>query len=103
MFPESVVVIITYFTVTLQLAQLKGLNLFDPELNISATFRWIPMKLCEDIHGPQRMNPSDSGDSMSFSLAPPTDLIFHLSSEISPRVTTGLTQKLVKTFMVPKG
>ncbi len=29
------------------------------------------MKLCEDIHGPQRMSPKDFDDPLTFPLAPP--------------------------------
>ncbi len=31
----------------------------------------IIMKFCTGIHGPQRMNPTDLGDSLTFHVAPP--------------------------------
>ncbi len=38
------------------------------------------MKFGADIHGSQRMNPTDCGDPLTFHLAPPARQCFHLSS-----------------------
>ncbi len=40
------------------------------------------MKLGIDIHGPQRMNPTDFGDPLTH-IVPPPGQYFHLSCEIS--------------------
>lgn len=33
--------------------------------------QWIAMRFCVDISGPQRMNPTDYGDPLTFPPAPP--------------------------------
>ncbi len=43
---------------------------FDPDGNISTTNGRFAMKLCTDIHGPQRINPKDFSDPLTFSAAP---------------------------------
>ncbi len=50
---------------------------FDPDWNISATTGWLALKLWV-IHGPQRMNPTDFGDSLSFSSSATSRLKFSL-------------------------
>ncbi len=58
--------------------------------NISTTIGWIVIKFCTDVHGSQRMNPTDFGDPLTFSLAPPAGQSFHLSCEISQYLLDGL-------------
>lgn len=52
--------------------------------NISTPAGWISMKVCSDIHGPQRMNP----------LPPPAGQSFHLSQHL----LDALARHFVKTF-----
>ncbi len=44
---------------------------FGAEWNSSTTIGWIAMGICTGIHDPQRMNPNDFGDPLTFPLAPP--------------------------------
>ncbi len=46
---------------------------FVPDYNIAITIRGIAMKFCTDIHGPQRMKPTDFGDPLTFPLGSPRD------------------------------
>lgn len=41
-----------------------------PRLKYLTTIEWI-MKFCTDIHGPQRVKPTDFGDPLTIPLAPP--------------------------------
>ncbi len=41
------------------------------------------MKLCKDIHGPHRMNPTDFGDPLTFHLAASSGQIFNLYKQYS--------------------
>lgn len=41
------------------------------------------MQFGGEIHGPQRMNPDDLGEPLTFPLPPPAGQTFHLSREIS--------------------
>ncbi len=53
---------------------------FGPDWTIS-TIRLATIKLCTDIYDPQRMNPADFGDPLTFPLAPPAGQSFYLSSK----------------------
>ncbi len=44
---------------------------------------WIAVKFCTDIHGPQRMNPTDYVDGKTVAPVPPASQSFHLSCKIS--------------------
>ncbi len=61
------------------------------------------MKFSTDVHGPQRMSPTDFGDLLTCPLAPPAGQSFHLSSEISPHLLDGLARYLVQPFKFPRG
>ncbi len=50
------------------------------------------MKFCTDIHGPQRMNPVDSGDPLIVPVAPRAGQNDQLSCEISQFVLNELAQ-----------
>ncbi len=41
--------------------------------DISITFGWIAIKFYTDIHGPQGMNPNESGDRLTFPSVSPAD------------------------------
>lgn len=51
------------------------------------------MKLCTDIHGPQRMCPNDFGDPLTLPLALPAGQSIYLSSEVCQNLLDGLAQK----------
>ncbi len=53
-----------------------------PPRNISTTIGWINMKFCTNIHGPQKMNPKNFGDPLTFPLAPPSDQNFNMSNTL---------------------
>ncbi len=55
-----------------------------------------------DVHGPQRINPNDFGEPLTFAVVPPAAQIFHLSSEISQHLHGGLAQHFVQTFMLSR-
>ncbi len=42
----------------------------------STTIRWIAVKVCKHIHGPQRMKPNDSSSTMCL-----TFVVFHAMSQ----------------------
>ncbi len=52
------------FTRPIQCGVTASQNLAQTE--ILTTTGWIAMKFCTDIYGPQRMNPTDFGDLMTF-------------------------------------
>lgn len=54
--------------------QCQTVRHFGPDGNISATIGWMKMTFCTDINGPQTMNPTGSGDPLSFPLASPLGL-----------------------------
>ena len=51
---------------------IMSVHYFTPEWNI-LTFGCIGMKFGADIYGPQRINPTDFGYPLSFTLVPPWD------------------------------
>lgn len=59
------------------------------------------MKFSTDVHVPQRMNPTDFGDDLTFHLAPPAGQSFNLSSEISHYLPDVLGQHFIQTRTVP--
>lgn len=69
-----------------------------PDCNISTSTGWITMKFDTDIHGPQKINPIDFGDPLTFHLVQTTGQTFDLSSKISQH----LIDRLAQTFMVPR-
>lgn len=54
-----------------------------PWLSRDGIIIWMVKKVCTDIHGAQRINPSALGDHLTFQLAPPEAQSFHLFNEIS--------------------
>ncbi len=49
----------------------RSVHHFGTNWNIWTVIGRIAMKFCTDIHGPQRINPSDFGDLLAFSFVPP--------------------------------
>lgn len=68
----------------LTLVSRSGIH-FSPDWNISSATGWIALQSCTDIHGLQRMTPTDFGDPIAVLLAPP-----HLSSEICQHLLNDL-------------
>lgn len=56
------------------------------------------MKFRTDIHSPQRMNPTDVGDSLTFISVPPTDQRFHLSEEETKIILSLGTSNMFHSF-----
>ncbi len=64
----------TFSSMALRMAMLAGLCAVLVQTEISQQFfGWIAMKLCTNMHCPQRMNPNDSGDHLTCPPAPLTD------------------------------
>ncbi len=80
----------------------QWVQLFGLDWNISTTFGWIALKFCTDIHGAQRINPNDFGDPLTFPLAPPAGITYHLSCKISQHLFDGLAQILFKHSLFPE-
>ena len=57
-----------------------------PNWNVSTTFGWLVIQPFTEIHGPQRMNPTDGSKPLTYHLTPPASRCFHLSGESSTSV-----------------
>lgn len=61
------------------------------------------MKFGAGIHAPQRINPKDCGDPLTFNVAPPAGKHFYkITSEISRHPLHGLSQSLVQPYKVSR-
>ncbi len=59
------------------------------------------MKFCTDIHGHQRMMPTDFVDSLAFHLQQPAGPDFELTGKISQHLLDGLAFILMQTLTAP--
>ena len=69
-----------------------------PNWNVSTTFGWLVIQSFTEIHGLQRMNPTDGSKPLTYHLTPPASRCFHLSGESSTSVRN--LAKLGKYTMV---
>ena len=58
------------------------------------------MKFGRDIHVPQRMDPNDFGDPLTFPLESPAGQISHIFREIAWHLEDVLAQKLVQILII---